>query len=235
MCGMTSVTRHREEQRVADGDPDALYAEREDLSKAREAVRIWNERLASNATDFEIAWKTSRGHYWLGNHGTEQARRRDLEAGIEAARRAIAVQPNRPEGHFWLAANMGGLAESFGMRQGLKYRKPIKEALERVISLQPDYLGGAGDRALGRWYFKVPGLFGGSDTKAVEHLRRALTYNPNSTVTRYFLAEALLDTNRKEEARQELQKVLVAPFDPDWTPEDREWKAKAQALLQKIN
>ena len=35
---------------------------------------------------------------------------------------SIALEPGRPGGHFWLAANMGVLAEQFGLRQGLKYR-----------------------------------------------------------------------------------------------------------------
>jgi hypothetical protein len=51
---------------------------------------------------------------------------------------------------------MGALAESFGMRQGLKYRGPIKDALETVLRLDPGYLQGIRDRALGRWYYKVP-------------------------------------------------------------------------------
>jgi len=62
----------------------------------------------------------------------------------------------------------------------------------------------------------------------------ALTYNPHSTVTLYFLAETLLDMGRKAEARVELQKVLDAPFDPEWTPEDHVWKAQARTLLARI-
>ena len=34
---------------------------------------------------------------------------------------------------------------------------------------------------------------------------------------------------RDADARAELQKVIDAPVDPDWAPEDREFKAKAQA------
>jgi hypothetical protein len=37
----------------------------------------------------------------------------------------------------------------------------------------------------------VPGLFGGSEAKSEDHLRRALTYDPNSLLSRFFLAEAL--------------------------------------------
>lgn len=42
-----------------------------------------------------------------------------------------------PEGHFWLAANMGTLAESFGLRAGLRYRGAVKRELEMVLSIDP--------------------------------------------------------------------------------------------------
>ena len=127
---------------------------------------------------------------------------------------------------------MGALAESFGLRQGIKYRKPIKEALETVLRIDPAFMQGSADRALGRWYFKVPGLFGGSNKLAEQHLRKSLTYNPNSTASHFFLAELLLDDGRKSEGRAELQNVLDAPLDPEWTPEDQEFKEKARRLLR---
>ena len=163
------------------------------------------------------------------------ARRRQYELGIEMGKLAISIDPRRPEGHFWMAANMGALAESYGLRAGLRYRGAIKDALETVLNIDPAFQQGSADRALGRWYQKVPGLFGGSKTKSVEHLRRSLTYNPNSTASHYFLAETLLDMNRRAEARTELQTVLDAPLDPDWAPEDREFKEKARAKLAELD
>jgi len=161
---------------VPDEDPDALYRDRETLASATRAADVWAARLSANPGDFESAWKLARARYWLGTNGLPQAQRRAaLEQGIVAGRAAAAREPKRPEGHFWMAANMGALAESFGLRQGVKYRKPIKEALETVLALDPVFLQGSADRALGRWYFKVPGLFGGSTTRSEEHLRKALT------------------------------------------------------------
>ena len=102
---------------------------------------------------------------------------------------------------------------------------------DRLTALDAGFLQGSADRALGRWYYKVPGLFGGSDKKSEEHLRKALTYNPKSTVTLYFLAETLIELGKKADAKTTLQQVLDAPLDPDWAPEDREFKQKAHALL----
>ncbi len=213
---------------------DALYADRANLASARRAAEMWAAALAANPRDFEAAWKLARADYWLGGHAPGRERRAFFENGIEAGRKAVAAQPNRPEGHFWLAANMGTLAESFGLRQGLKYRKPVKDELETVLRLDPGFEQGSADRALGRWYFRVPGLFGGSYKQAENHLRASLTYNPNITASHFFLAELLLDDGRKDEARAELRKVLDAPPDPAWTPEGNEFKEKARGLLARI-
>lgn len=212
-------------------DPDALYANREDLASAREAEAIWADRLTHTPNDFESAWKLARARYWLGGHAPQQERKPILEAGIEAGRAAVRIAPNKPEGHFWIAANMGALAESFGLHQGLKYRGAIKSELETVLGLDPGFMEGSADRALGRWYNEVPRLFGGSNKESEAHLRTALTYNPHSTITRYFLAETLLDEGKNDEARAELQKVIDAPLDPEWAPEDRDYKRRAQTLL----
>ncbi len=220
---------------VPNEDPDALYQDREHLASARKAADIWAARLKANPKDFTSAYRLAQARYWLGTHGLPEPQRKGaLESGIEAARAAMAIDATRPQGHFWLAANMGALAESFGLRQGIKYRGQIRAALEQALKLDPAYLQGSADRALGRWYFKVPGLFGGSNRKSEEHLRKALAYNPQSVISHIFLADTLADMGRKDEARKEYQAAIDAPPDPDWIPEDRRFKEQAKQLLQKL-
>ena len=219
---------------LAQSNPDALYRERANPARAREAGSIWESRLAASPQDFEAAWKLARTMYWLGGHDAQDARRGALERGVTAGRQAAALQPNRPEGHFWMAANMGALAESFGMRQGLRYRGAIKDALETVLRLDPAFQQGSANRALGRWYFRVPGLFGGSKKKSEEHLRKSLTYNSNSTASLFFLAETLFELDRDREAIDALKQVIAAPIDPEWEPEDREFKQKAMDRLRHL-
>jgi len=213
---------------------DALYADRANLASATAASSLWAEALKQDPRDFDAAWKLSRVSYWLGSHAPEKERRAHLERGMQAARTAMALEPARPEGHFWLAANMGTLAESFGLRNGLRYRGAVKDELETVLKLDPAFMNGSADRVLGRWYFRVPRLFGGSNKRAEEHLRASLKYDENSTISRVFLAEVLLDEDRREEARAELQKVVAAPLSEEWGPEDQEYKARAAALLERI-
>src|SRR3970040_1428309 len=105
-------------------DADALYAQREDLARAKQ------------------------GDGGLGTRRARGGRKALLEHGVEAGRTAAALEPRRPEGHFWMAANMGALAESFGLRQGLKYRGAIRDALQTVLKLDAAYQHGSADRAL---------------------------------------------------------------------------------------
>lgn len=214
--------------------PDTLYADRENLKSATRAAEAWERQLDEDPRDFDAAWKLARARYWLGGHVTTAERNRQYEAGIAVAQRAVLMESVRPEGHFWMAANMGALAESSGLLAGLRYRGDIKEHLETVLSLDPGFQRGSADRALGRWYMKVPRLFGGSDERAVEYLRRSLEYDPKSTASHFFLAETFVEMGRIEDARTELQNVLDAPFDPEWAPEDREFKDDAAELLQEL-
>ena len=214
----------------AAADPDALYRQREEAGRAAEAAEIWAARTA-RGQDFESSWKLARACYWIGTQGPDAGRRASLERGVAAGEQAAKITPARPEGHFWLAANMGALAESFGAMQGLKYRGRIKNALERALAIDPAWQQGSADRALGWWYHRVPRLFGGGESSAETHLRQALTYNQASTATLYFLGEVLLERGKRTEARAMLQRVGDAPLDPDWTPEDRDFKKKAAARL----
>ena len=216
----------------ATDDPDRLF-ELRDAAPVERAVALWMTRLARNPGDAESAWKLARAHYWLGANGpgTRDARRPHLEAGIAVARRATAMAPAEPHGHFWLAANMGMLSELFGRREGLRYRADIKRALEATRAADPAYLHGAAERALGRWFASVPAMFGGDKQVGEQHLRAALEAKRDSAITQVLLAELLLDSGRREEARAQLAAALTAPADPEWTPEDQRFKARATALL----
>lgn len=218
---------------AAQEEADRAYADRENPASARQALEIWTREAAARPDDVEPLWKMARAFYWLGTNGPDDAdaKKRLLEEGVTTARRVVALAPSRPEGHFWAAANMGALAESHGLRAGLRYRGDIKRSLEAVLKIDPAFMDGSADRALGRWYYKVPRLFGGNMRRSEEHLRKALAYNPQSIITQLFLAETLMELDRDDEARRALEAALAAPVDPDWAPEDRRFQQRARALL----
>ncbi len=215
----------------ADESPDTIYRQREDVSRAIRAADLW---AARSEIDFEAAWKLARACYWLGRHLPVGARRAALERGVAAGEAAVRLNLQRPEGHYWLAANMGGLAESVGLRLGLKYRSRIKSELDRVLAIDPAWQGGAADEALAEWYAAVPRLLGGSSWRAEDHFRRALRFDANNLSTLVSFGEWLLDQHRPAEAITMLQRAITAPSDPEWAPEDRELRARARGALMRI-
>jgi tetratricopeptide (TPR) repeat protein len=208
-------------QRAPAADPDALYAKREDMSSAIRAADVW-EQTAS--TSYESAWKLARACYWLGSRGPGDARRRQLERGVDAGETAVRLADDRPEGHFWLGVNMGRLAQGAGVRQGLKFRGRIKAELERVLSIDPGFQNGSADAVLGEWYRGVPRLLGGSRHEAEVHFRRALEHDPGNMPALQYLAQLLEGDGRVSEARPLWQRLLDEPVDLEWAPEGREYK-----------
>jgi hypothetical protein len=216
---------------AAGDNPDDLYRHREDLASVKRAAEIWS---ANAASDFDAAWKLARASYWLGGHAAQEERRAALERGITAGETAARLRPDRPEGHYWLAADMGALAESFGLSQGLKYRSRIRTELERVMEIDPDWEQASAVTALGRWYYLVPRLFGGSRSKADEQYRRALDRFPDSVTALFFLAESQQAQHKVSETRQLLQRIVDAPISGEWAPEIRDFKRKAVDILRTL-
>lgn len=222
----------------ATANPDELYAQRVDIAKAKQAADIWQQRSA-DGKDYESLWKLARASYYLATLGPKADQSAALERGIAAGKRAAALEPNKPEGHFWYAANMGEKAQRSSMFTAAGMKGDIKSELERVIAIQPGWQGGSGESALGQWYLKVPDSFmccGGDHKKGLELLRKALAYDTDSKQVKVTLAEALADDDKtRPEARTLLQQVIAAPVDPDWAAEDQNFQAKARALLDKLN
>ncbi|MEO8481967.1 MAG: TRAP transporter TatT component family protein [Acidobacteriota bacterium] len=212
-------------------DPDELYRRRDDLTSAMRAADIWAQR---SRIDAEAAWKLSRVSYWLGTHQADGSRRAALERGVGAGEDAVRLAGDRPEGHFWLGANMGELAQSGGPLTALRYRGRIKREFERVVDIDAAWQGGSADAALGQWYASVPRLFGGSPEEAERHFRLALAHDPNNTAALSYFAELLMASGRTGEARAYLRRVADVPFDPEWAPEDREFKREAAVLLGRL-
>jgi tetratricopeptide (TPR) repeat protein len=212
-------------------DPDALYARREDISSATRAADLW-ERNASSS--YEAAWKLARACYWLGSRGPADLRRQQFERGVTAGENAVRLGSDRPEGHFWLAVDMGRLAQAAGLRAGLRYRGRIKSELERVLAIDPRFQNGSAYAVLGEWYRSVPRLLGGSRREAEVQFRRALEIDPHNPPALQYLAQLLEADGRTAEARELWQRLRDEEIDPQFVPEGREYRRIAAEHLARL-
>jgi Tfp pilus assembly protein PilF len=230
----TSETKHDQAgatELVAQAD--LLYAQRAELARAREGSILLRRALAADSNSFDAAWKLARLSYFLGAHTNDKSERdRAFNEGVEAGRKAVKLQDGKPEGHFWLGANLGGKAQT-SMMSGLSSVTEIRSQMERVIQLDEGFQGGSAYMALGQIELETPGMLGGDAKHAVEVLEKGLRFGENNTLYRLRLAQAYLAVNRKEEARKQLDIIINSAPDPDFLPEHQEAVTEAKKLLEK--
>lgn len=211
---------------------DENFKQREDLDKLRLAVGFLKRARAAEERNFEAAWKLAQYSYFLGKTTKDDKEAEKVFTdGISAGRIATRIEPNRPEGWFWLGAAHGGEAERYPFTKGLSAVDKIREAMQKVIEIDPKYQGATAFDALATVELKTAS-FGGKPEKAVEYLEQGLALNPDNFLSRLNLAEAFLALDRKAEAKQQLDYLLKIKPPADLLPEYREIEGKARKMLE---
>jgi tetratricopeptide (TPR) repeat protein len=219
--------------KVAEAEP--LYEAREDMNKARTAVTTLRQAHAADYGNYEAAWKLSRAAFYVGDRTDNDAERDDMfREGTDAGKAAVQLQPEKPDGHFWLGANYGGTA-AHSTLANLSSFQDIRGEMEKVLKLDESYQGYSAYLGLGRLYLQAPKVLGGDANKAVEYLEKGVKHNPNNTVMRYHLAEAYEATNRGADAKKQIEAVISATPDPKYMAEHKQAVENAKKLLEKVN
>ena len=206
---------------------DALYAKRYDLKNVQEALELVSPFL--EAGNYEALWRAARCTYWLGHKAKGKDNRLPLfDKGKALAERATKANSNKPEGFYWIAANIGKAGLDRGILNSLMNVKPMKAALDRVLAIDPSYSDA--HRVLADLYAKVPGwpLSIGDSKKAVAHAEAALKAKPLDIRYNRSGAEAYLDAKNPKAAKGCLQTIVEAPLsveEPDDDKLDKEWAA----------
>lgn len=214
---------------------DALYAQRETLDRAREAMALLRRARTADYGSYEAAWKLARNGYYVGTHGTdEKARAEAFREGIAAGEAAVKLAPDKPEGHFWLGACFGGRAKLQGPLYALSSVGDIRREMEAVIRLDEGFQGGSAYLALGQLDLELPEVLGGDKERAVQTLEKGLAFGPNNAMLRLRLAQAYMSVRRQADAREQLKAVLGLKPGPDFAPEYKQAADEARRLLEKI-
>jgi len=212
---------------------EALYAQRDSLERVREAVALMRRARAADNQSYEAAWKLSKFNYYLGEHGEDERLRTEaFREGLAAGEAAVALDPNKPEGHFWLGANLGGRAKLQGPIYALSSVPDIRREMETVARLDEGFQGGSAYMALGQIELEL-GVLGGDPKRAVEYLEKGLRFGETNTMLRLRLAEAYLAVNRDEDARRQLNELLKMKPNPDFAQEHKRAVEEARKILEK--
>lgn len=213
---------------------DQLYSERADLQKVREGVTVLRQARALEPANYEATWRLARMNYFLGEHTTDTSERdKAFSDGEAAAREAIKLNTDKPDGHFWLGANLGGQAEHSALT-GVAAAPDIRREMETVLKLDEAYMLGSAYMVLARVDLELPPVMGGDPKRAVELLEKGLKFGENNPLLRYYLAQAYFKMKRKDDARKQLETVINMQPDPNYVPEHTDAVTKARELMKKV-
>ncbi len=212
---------------------EALFKERSELAKLREAVKSLASVRNADARNFEVEWKFAKFNYFLGKQSTdEKEKEKAFEDGVQAGKIASRIETHKADGYFWYAANLGEQAKASPVTVGVKSIDDIRQAMNKVIEIQPDYQSASAYDALAQVELSTAGMMGGKPEKAVEYLEKALTISKENTYIFLHLAEAYIAVGKKADAKKQLEYLLKMKPNPDYLHEYNETTEKAKKLLE---
>lgn len=229
-AGLNAATSHPE---MAAADA-LLHSPTLDPSQAEKALNLY-ERVFSSASAPRtlVLAQLALTCFILGDLAPKKQREGYYRKGQKYANLLIHEDPNRTEGHYWLALNLCGQADACGYMVGRRLLPQIIEELERSLALSETYDQAGAHRVLGRIYFEAPAwpMSVGDMQKSLHHLQAAVHLAPGNSTNHLYLAQTLYRLNYRSLAQQQLEMVLKCTqytLKPQDLEEDRQ---EARRLL----
>jgi tetratricopeptide (TPR) repeat protein len=213
---------------------DQLYSQREDLRQLEQGIVLLRQAAAAEPNNYEANWRLAKFNFYLASHTEGDYKERAFKDGANAGKTAVALQPDKPDGHFWLGANYGGALEAETIT-GLASIGDVRSEMETVLKQDEGYQDGSAYMVLGLLDLKSPKIVGGDPQKAVSEFEKGLQFGKGNAFLRLHLAEAYAAVGRNSDAQQQLNAILSLTPDPNYLPELKEAQAQARQLLEKIN
>ena len=191
---------------ISAGHPDASLDRARAARDSGDVVTLRKEvaHLRQDAS-FEALRRTALLDSWLCEalyaSNNEKGVKLAAQAGVEAAEKAVKLQPNSSEAHR-LVGDLLGQEIPFVFAGGMRYGARSTQEIDKALELDPKNVDAHIARATS--YFFTPSSFGGSKEKAIEHLNQALSLDPRSDTAHLWLAQVYNDMKQKDLAIAEL-------------------------------
>lgn len=199
----------------------------------REGIVSLRQAVTIDPGNYDAQWQLAKFNYYLATHTDKNdERKKAFDEGIQAGKDAIALQPGKPDGHFWLGAVYGAAAER-SILEGLASVNDIRHEMETVLQLDEGYQDGSAYMVLGLVYLNEPAIAGGDPKKAVELMEKGLHFGDGNAFLHLHLAEAYLKVGRPADARRQIDTIIAMKPDQDYLPEYNEALAAAHQLSEK--
>ncbi|MBT8419960.1 MAG: hypothetical protein KJO08_03770 [Gammaproteobacteria bacterium] len=208
------------------------------------ALAAYQQVLAIDSAHYFALWNVADETTELAHALPDQEKHRKealFAFANELCDRAIVIEPDGWEGHFYKAVALGRLALFRGGKEKINFSKVIKAEAEKAIELNPN-----ADRAyhvLGRWHQEIANLnwilkrfakiiYGGvppgSNEMSMAMFQKAIEIAPNEIHHRLELARTYRFMGKKELMRASLERAIALPS--VWERDDG-FKEEAREML----
>lgn len=218
-------------ERVAGADD--YYLGRQNPENIAKGLELLHAEVALNSADYEAWWRISKFLYYQARHASESDKIKLLDGGVDAAKRAIALEPNRAEGHYWLGANYDLTSEARGYWRGLLFLDDIRYEMETANGFDPDYDQDGAMVTIARLDFRAPFFKGGDKRLSIQLLKDCLRHFPENSKAMLYLSDSYLAMGLRKEAHEELDSIMNLCPDPQLAPELEENQKEARTRLSK--
>ncbi|MEE4262204.1 MAG: hypothetical protein V2I56_05900 [Desulfobacteraceae bacterium] len=205
----------------------------------KQAIALLEMELAANPDSYEANWKCARAYREYG----DEAKAKKIEGwkdicaeygkkGMQYAAKAIEIEPNRPDGHYYYGLNVGiysdGVSIFTALSEGLKDK--TQTSFEKAYEIDKMYKEAGPMLSLGRFWAVLPWPMRDRD-KSLQYYReyQATEYFADNLEAHFYLGELLYQIGGKEnkaEAKGLLEKAAQST--------DPYFRDQAQELLGKL-
>jgi tetratricopeptide (TPR) repeat protein len=207
----------------------------------KKSIDLYIKAVEQQPDDYEANWKCARAY----REYADKAKKKGVEgwkdicaqygkAGMQYAKKAIELKPERPDGHYYYGLNVGiysdGVSILTALSEGLKDK--TQQSFEKTYAINKMYKDGGPMLSLGRFWAVLPWPLR-DRKKALAYYReyQQTPYFATNTEARLFVAELLIQMGGEEnkaEAKGYLEKGLQSD-----DPYFKDWAERLQAELKK--
>jgi len=184
------------------GEDTVTFAKR-----AEQNYREARQTFQNNTNETEASWRFGRACFDWADFAKNDGRRESIaNEGIAACRQIIARDPKSAPGHYYLAMNLGQLAQTKTLG-ALRIVEEMEREFKAVRDLDARFDYAGPDRNLGLLYFEAPGWPAsiGNKSRARKHLERAVEVAPEYPENHLCLLEAYLKWGDRKNVERELK------------------------------
>ncbi len=176
-----------------------------------------SNELSTNSNSYDLNWEYAAILYFEGDiYETNINKRKEYYWKTkDYADRAIALNPNGVDGHFWKATGYGLWSQANGILNSLFCVGTVKDEMTKVIEIKTNFFRGLPWAIRAQTYNFAPGwpLSIGNKEQSYKDIQIALKYGEDYRYVHQIYAEMLMNDGKYAEAKEEIEKSLNMSFD----------------------